>query len=349
MRIAQVAPLFERVPPLRYGGTERVVSYLTEALVARGHQVTLFASGDSRTSARLVPVVPRALWHDETVRDRIAPHVRQHAEVFARAAEFDVIHTHTDYFAFPYLAQSPAPVLTTMHGRCDLPEVQAVLRTFTEARLVAISQAQRDSCPGASWVGVVHHGLPVTRYRFDPEGGERLLFLGRIAPEKAPQLAIDVAVEAGLPLTIAARVDPADRQFFEQEVRPRLAHPLVRFIGEVDDAEKQRLLGRSLALLVPLDWPEPFGLVMIEAMACGTPVVARPLGAAPEVVVDGETGYLADSRAGLVAAVRRAARLSRLACRRHVEAHFTVERMAERYEQLYRRLLAERRPAAAAS
>ncbi len=345
MRIAQVTPLFEQVPPVRYGGTERVVYNLTEALVARGHDVTLFASGDSRTSARLVPVVPRALWHDPGVRDVIAPHVRMHAEVAARAAEFDLIHNHNDYFAFPYVGRLPTPILTTMHGRCDLPELQQLLAVFPEAPLVAISHAQQACAPEANWIGTVHHGLPVERYRFDPDGGEELVFLGRISPEKAPHVAIDVAVAAGMPLTIAARVDPTDRPYFEREVAPRLAHPLVRFVGQVDDAEKQRLLGRARALLLPLNWPEPFGLVMIEAMACGTPVIARPLGSAPELIVDGVTGFLAEGLDGLVAAVRAAGRLDRAACRRHVETHFSVATMAERYERLYRRLVAQRRGA----
>lgn len=342
MRIAQLAPLFERVPPVRYGGTERVIHYLTEALVARGHDVTLFASGDSRTSARLVPVVPRALWHDPSVRDFVAPPVRMHAEVFARAREFDIIHNHNDYFPFPYIARSPVPVVTTMHGRCDLPELKALLRVFPEARLVSISDAQQACHPEGNWVGTIHHGLPLERYRFDPEGGEGLLFLGRISPEKAPHVAIDVAVAAGLPLTIAARIDPCDRPFFEREVRPRLEHPLVSFVGEADDAEKQRLLGRARALLLPIDWPEPFGLVMIEAMACGTPVVTKPLGSAPELVVDGVTGFLADDLEGLVAAVHEAGRLDRLACRRRVEARFGASAMTDRYERLYRRLLMER-------
>jgi glycosyltransferase involved in cell wall biosynthesis len=343
MRIAQIAPLYEQVPPIRYGGSERIIHYLTEVLVARGHDVTLFASGGSRTSARLVPVVPAPLWHDPSARDLVAPHVRMHAGVFARAADFDVIHNHNDYFPFPYLAHSATPVVTTMHGRCDLPELQALLRVFPEARLVSISEAQQACDPDASWIGTVHHGLPVEHYRFDPEGGKGLLFLGRISPEKGPHVAIDVAVAAGLPLTIAARIDPVDRPFFEREVRPRLEHPLVRFVGEVDDAGKQRLLGRACALLLPIDWPEPFGLVMIEAMACGTPVVARPVGSAPELVVDGVTGFLADDRDGLVAAVRAAHRIDRAACRRHVEARFSVSVMTDRYERLYRRLAAERR------
>jgi glycosyltransferase involved in cell wall biosynthesis len=343
VRIAQVAPLFQRVPPVQYGGTERVMYNLVEGLVARGHDVTLFASGDAQTSARLVPVVPKPLWFDPSVRDVVAPHFTLHRQVFARAREFDVIHNHNDYYAFPYLRTSPTPVVTTMHGRCDLPELQAVLEVFPEAMLVSISNSQRASFPEGNWVGTVHHGLDLGRYPFNPRGGEGLVFLGRISPEKAPHVAIDVAIEAGLPLTIAARVDPSDRPFFEREVKPRLDHPLVRFVGEVDDAEKVRLLGSSRALLLPLDWPEPFGLVMIEAMACGTPAVVRPCGAAPEIVADGVTGFLASARAQLVAAVRAADRIDRAACRQRVEERFSVRSMVDGYEAIYRRLAAARR------
>jgi glycosyltransferase involved in cell wall biosynthesis len=335
MRIAQVAPLHVPVPPSRYGGTERVIYDLAEALVARGHQVTLFASGDSRTSASLVPVVPRALWQDGAATDSAAAHFRMHAEVFQRAREFDVIHTHTDYLSFPYIEHSPAAVLTTLHGRLDLPEVQAIFRLFPQARLVSISRAQQALAPHASWAGTVHHGLPLEHYPFNPGPGDGLLYLGRMCAEKAPHVAIDIARAAGVPLTLAGRVDPAERAFFEREVQPRLAHPQVRFLGEVSHDEKLRLLGNARALVFPIDWPEPFGLVMVEAMACGTPVVARPKGAAPEVVVDGVTGFLADSDELLVASVQGASRLDRRACRRHVEKHFSVSAMTSRYEELY--------------
>lgn len=337
VRIAQVAPLFEAVPPGRYGGTERVVHFLTEALVARGHDVTLYASGESRTSARLRPMSDCALWRLRR-RDPTPWRVRMHAEVFARAGEYDVIHNHDDWLALPFLDASPTPVVTTVHGRVDLPELRALLGDFPRAALVAISDAQRASLPGASWVATVHHGLPVEAIPFSAAGGEPLVFLGRMSPEKGADVAIDVAVAAGLPLILAARIAPDERAFFDERVRPRLGHPLVRFIGEVDETQKRSLLGSARALLSPIDWPEPFGLVMIEAMACGTPVVTRPCGAAPEIVRHGVTGFLASDRDGLVEAVRAAGRLDRAACRRHVERRFSAQAMAARYERLYETL-----------
>jgi glycosyltransferase involved in cell wall biosynthesis len=351
MRIAQVAPLFVPIPPQNYGGTERVIHDLTEALVARGHDVTLFASGDSQTSARLAAAVPRGLWREHASAEAsAAAHFRMHAEVFRHAAEFDVIHTHTEYLSLPYIRQSPAAVLTTLHGRVDVPELRAIFRLFPEARLVSISRAHQAQAPEVSWAGSVHHGLALERYAFNPIGGEGLVFLGRMCPEKAPQEAIDVALAAGVPLTLAGRIDPLERAFFEREVRTRLDRPRVRFIGEVGDKRKELLLGRARALIFPIDWPEPFGLVMAEAMACGTPVIARPCGAAPELIVDGVTGFLADSREALIEAVREVGCLDRAACRRHIEKNFSVATMTERYEEIYAGLLkrSERRMAAGA-
>ena len=339
MRIAQVAPLSVRVPPGRYGGTERVIYDLTEALVARGHDVTLFASGDSHTSARLVAEVPRALWQEPTA-DAVAADFLLHAHVFRRAAEFDLIHTHTGYSAFPYIAHAPAAVVTTLHGRLDLAQTQEIFRCFPEARLVSISRAQQAYAPDANWADNIYHGLALQDYPFDAEGGDGLVFVSRMCREKAPDVAIDVAIEAGIPLTLAGRIDPLDQDYFEQVIRPKLAHPLLHFAGEVTDEQKLQLMGRARALLFPIDWPEPFGLVMAEAMACGTPVIARPKGAAPEVVVDGVTGYLADTRAALVDAVKAVPQLDRAACRRHVETHFSVATMTQHYEDLYRRLIA---------
>jgi glycosyltransferase involved in cell wall biosynthesis len=340
MRIAQVAPLFLPVPPDQYGGTERVIYDLTEALVARGHDVTLFGSGDCDTSARLVAAVPQALWKEKGLQDPVAPLFWMHAELFRRAADFDVIHTHTDYFAFPYARYSPAPVLTTLHGRLDIPHVPEILRLFPETHLVSISDSQQSQVADANWAGTVHHGLRLEHCPFDAAGGEGLLFLGRMSPEKAPHVAIEIAIEARVPLTLAGPIDPEERAYFERQVRPSLFHPLIRFIGEVSDQEKNRLLCASRALVFPIDWPEPFGLVMIEAMACGTPVIARPKGAAPEVIVDGVTGILADSRKALVDAVAAVGRIDRAACRRHVEKNFSVAAMAEGYEAIYRRLSA---------
>jgi glycosyltransferase involved in cell wall biosynthesis len=339
MRIAQVAPLALPIPPGRYGGTERVIYDLCEALGDRGHEVTLFASGDSETGARLVAAIPRSLWKEKAPFDPLAPAFRMHEELFRRAEDFDVIHTHTDFFALPYARHSPTPVLTTLHGRLDIPHVADTLRLFQAAQLVAISDSQRSQAPHANWAGTVHHGLPLDDYRFDAAGGEGLLFLGRMTPEKAPHAAIEIAVDAGVPLILAGRVEPANQRYFEREVKPRLAHSLVRYVGEVSDAEKHALLGRARALLFPIDWPEPFGLVMIEAMACGTPVIARPKGAAPEVVTDGVTGMLADTRLELVAAVQAVQRIDRAACRRHVETRFSVAAMTARYEAIYDDLL----------
>ncbi|HEX2651411.1 MAG TPA: glycosyltransferase family 4 protein [Burkholderiales bacterium] len=341
MSIAQVAPLALPVPPRHYGGTERVVYDLTEALVARGHDVTLFASGDSQTSARLVRAVPRSLWSETALHDSVASLLRMHGELFYSSFDFDLIHTHTDYFALPFAALSLAPVLTTLHGRLDLPDVPEVLRLYPEADLISISHAQQAQAPGASWAGTVHHGVSLERWRFEPAGGDGLAFVGRFSPEKAPHLAIDVAVAAGVPITIAGRIEPRERAYFEREVAPRLEHPLVRYLGEVDDRQKQALLGASRALLFPIDWPEPFGLVMIEAMACGTPVIARARGAVREIVVDGETGIIAETFDELVAAVKDVQRLERAACRRRVERHFSVAAMADRYEELYWRRLAD--------
>ena len=348
MRIAQVAPLFESVPPRLYGGTERIVSYLTEELVRRGHDVTLFASGDSRTSAQLVPIVDRATRLDGTSHGVIgAEFTRELGMVFARARDFDVIHCHVDYLAFPFDGLTPTPTVHTMHGRLDLPHLVSMYRQFRTVPLVSISDAQREPLEplGVRWAGTVYHGLPVDRFAFAPRDEGYLAFLGRISPEKRADLAIEVALRVGLPLKIAAKVDPADQEYFERVVEPMLDDPLVEFLGEIGEQDKAAFLGGARALLFPIDWPEPFGLVMIEAMACGTPVIARPCGSVPEVVVDGRTGFLADTLVDLADAVKRVDELDRAECRRHVETRFSVSRMAEEYERVYRRLGARRRAA----
>jgi len=340
VKIAQVAPLYESVPPVLYGGTERVVAYLTDELVRRGHDVTLFASGDSRTAARLVAPTARALRLDRGAADVLSPHVLELARVFERADEFDVIHCHVDYLAFPFGRLVRTPTLHTLHGRLDLPHLAPLFRHFRDVPLVSISDAQRRPVHPLrpSWVATVHHGLPLERFPFSPRGGEYLAFLGRISPEKRVDLAIAAARRAGLPLKIAAKVDPADQAYFEREIRPLLDDPLVEFVGEIGDDRKPGFLGGALALLFPIDWPEPFGLVMIEAMACGTPVIARACGSVPEVVASGVTGFVVDTLDELVDAVKRVGNVDRAACRRHVEARFTVERMADAYEAIYRRL-----------
>jgi len=346
MRIAQVAPLFESVPPLRYGGTERVVSYLTEELVRQGHDVTLFASGDSRTRARLVAVTEQAVrLANTTFEVGTADAVRQLDMVAALAGEFDVIHWHVDYSAFPVARLLPTPSVHTLHGRLDLPYLQSLYQHFTDVPLVSISDAQRQPLArcGVRWAGTVYHGQPLERYSLGSGDGEYLAFLGRCSPEKQPDVAIEVARRVGMPLKIAVKVDDKDRPYFERVIAPQLDDPLIEFLGEIGDAEKLQLLGGARALLFPINWPEPFGLVMVEAMACGTPVVTRPCGAAPEVVEHGRTGFVVDSLVELVEAVKRLDEIDRTECRRHVEARFSVARMADDYEAVYRRLRQARR------
>lgn len=341
VRIAQVAPLYEPVPPRHYGGTERVVSWLTEELVRRGHEVTLFASGDSATTARLVAPCRRAIWLDPAAPDPVALHVVELAQVCERIDAFDIVHGHVDYLAFPFARLVRAPFVHTMHGRLDLRHLVHLFAHFPEVSLVSISDSQREPLAALplTWVATVHHGLPVSAIPWSARGnGRYLVFLGRMSPEKRPDLAIAVAKRLGLPLRMAARVDAVDRAYFEGEIRPLLSHPLIEYVGEVTDEEKWRLLGDALCLLFTVDWPEPFGIAAIESLACGTPVVARPCGAVPEVVRDGEVGFLADTVEELVAAVKRVDVLDRLRCRRHVEAHFSVEVMADRYEAVYRRV-----------
>jgi glycosyltransferase involved in cell wall biosynthesis len=342
MRIAQVAPLAESVPPKRYGGTERVVSYLTEELVRLGHDVTLFASGDSTTAARLIAPCPRALRLDATIVDRLAPHILMLEMVARRAHEFDIIHFHSDYLQFPLTRRLDVAHVTTLHGRLDLPELAPLYREFSDTPVVSISDAQRTPLPWARWVGTIHHGLPTSLYRFSDQPGAYLAFLGRISPEKRVDRAIAIARQAGLPLKIAAKVDDADRQYFEREIRHLLDDPLVEFLGEIDDAAKQSLLGNALALLFPIDWPEPFGIVMAEALACGTPVIAFRHGSVPEVIEDGVTGFIVESIDEAVAAVRRIPELSRRRCRDVFEARFSARRMATDYVRLYTRLIATR-------
>ena len=342
MRIAQVAPLWEDVPPVGYGGTERVVSYVTEELVRRGHHVTLFATGGSRTRAKLVPMVAHGLRSTDVTADvATAAHVRMLGRVFGNAASFDVIHCHVDYWAFPFSHLVRTPTVHTIHGRLDLPHLQAMYRELGRVPLVSISHAQRRPLAALHppWVATVHHGLPLRDLEFSKAQGDYLAFLGRISPEKGPDVAIDVAARTGLPLIIAAKVDPADREYFERVIAPRLRQPNVEFIGEINGADKLKFLRNARALLFPIDWPEPFGLVMLEAMACGTPVIARPMGSTPEVIEHGLTGFLADTPTDLVEAVQRIDEIDRAECRRRVEHRFSVERMVDDYESVYRRLL----------
>jgi glycosyltransferase involved in cell wall biosynthesis len=314
------------------------VSWLTEELVRRGHQVTLFASGDSRTSARLVPACPRAWRLDPSRPDPAALYAVELSQLFARADEFDIIHCHIDPLAFPFETLVATPVVHTLHGRLDLPHVVPLFRHFRDAALVSISDAQRAPLADVdlNWMGTVHHGLPIGSVPLGTGQGGYLAFLSRVAPEKRPDLAIEIARRVGVPLRMAAKVDEQDRAYFEREIVPRLDDPLVEFVGELADEDKWAFLGDALALLFPIDWPEPFGLVMIEAMACGTPVVSRPCGSVPEVIEDGRNGYLGDTLEELAHAVKRLEHLDRRECRASVEQRFSVASMADGYEAVYR-------------
>lgn len=340
MRIAQVAPLFESVPPRHYGGTERIVSYLTEGLVRQGHDVTLFASGDSETSARLVPVTPRSLRPDERVVDSLAHHMLLLQYVADRADAFDVIHFHIDYLHYPLSRLRQWVHVTTLHGRLDLPDLVPLYREYTDMPVISISDAQRQPLPMANWQRTVYHGLPLDLYAPSEAPGDYLAFLGRISPEKRVDRAIEIARRAGLPLKIAAKIDAAERDYFDTDVKPLLDTPGVELVGEIGEAEKNAFLSGARALLFPIDWPEPFGLVTIEAFACGTPVIAYPHGAMPEIVEEGVSGYLVTSIEEAVQAVQRTACFSRPGCRRYFERRFTADRMVRAYVEAYRRQVA---------
>lgn len=348
MKIAQVAPLIESVPPQLYGGTERVVSYLTEELVRQGHEVTLFASGDSKTSAQLVASVPRALRLDPEVKDYVPYAILQLEHLRRRADEFDVIHFHSDFMHLPLVrALMPDRAVTTMHGRLDLPDYKALFAEFADAPLISISNHQRTPLAHANWQATVYHGLPTSVCRFEPNPkGDYFAFLGRISPEKRPDRAIEIARRAGVKLKMAAKVDVVDEPYFRREIEPLLSQTHVEFIGEIDEAQKPEFLGNALALLFPIDWPEPFGLVMIEAMSCGTPCIAWRAGSVPEIIDHGITGFIVDSIEDAVHAVRRAGMLNRTAIRTRFEQRFSAERMARDYVQIYARLIEERRKAA---
>jgi glycosyltransferase involved in cell wall biosynthesis len=343
MKIAQIAPLAEPVPPDRYGGTERVVASLTDELVRRGHEVTLFASGDSGTDAHLVAATSKSLRRDATATESVAAHIRELGMAFDRAEQFDVIHSHIDYLAFLAARLSATPTIHTLHGRLDLPPLRTVFSQFHDLPLVSISHAQRQPFHdlGLNWVGTVHHGLQVEDYPFSATPGRYLAFCGRISPEKRPDLAIAVARRLGLRIKLGAKIDESNPEYFERAIRPLLDHPDVEFLGEVDEPGKREMLAGALALMFPIDWPEPFGLVMIEAMATGTPVITRPFGAVPEVVKDGETGFIGDTVEDLAAAVGRVGTLDRAACRRHVTERFSVTRMVDDYVGLYASLIGQ--------
>jgi glycosyltransferase involved in cell wall biosynthesis len=336
MRIAQISPLTEAVPPKLYGGTERVISWLTEELVALGHDVTLFASGDSRTSAQLKAIWPRALRLDESIRDPIGLHLTMLEQVRRQADEFDLLHFHLDYYPFSLFSRQPTPFVTTLHGRLDLPELQPVFSTFASVPVISISNSQRRPIPQANWIKTIYHGLPAHLLAPQPVRPSYLAFLGRISPEKMVDRAIRIAERCGLPIKIAAKIDKVDRDYFEEKIRPLMNLPFVEYIGEITDELKSAFLSSAIALLVPIDWPEPFGLVMIEAMACGTPVIAFNRGAVPEIVEDGLTGFVVEDETSAVGAISQLSALSRERIRARFEERFTARRMAMDYLAAYR-------------
>jgi glycosyltransferase involved in cell wall biosynthesis len=347
MRIAQVAPLTEAVPPKLYGGTERVVHWLTEELVALGHEVTLFASGDSQTSGKLDATWPKALRLDGSVRDPYALHMVMLERVRRKCddEEFDFLHFHLDYFSWSLFSRQPTPFLTTLHGRLDLPEHQPVFNTFSKLPVISISNAQRRPVPQANWIRTIHHGLPEKLLMPQPSSHDYLAVLGRIAPEKGVDCAIRIASRCGIPLRIAAKVDRADQEYYDEVICPLITgNPLVEYIGEISDHEKPEFLSGAMGLLVPIDWPEPFGLVMIEAMACGTPVIAFNRGSVAEIVDDGFTGFVVEDEISAVAAVSRLAGLNRAAIRKQFETRFTARRMALDYLAAYRGLMETAEP-----
>jgi glycosyltransferase involved in cell wall biosynthesis len=328
------------VPPRLYGGTERVVSYLTEELVAMGHEVTLFASGDSETRAHLVAASPHALWRDPNVRDTLPHHIRLLELVFREVDRFDVLHFHCDYVHYPLLRYHRVPAVTTLHGALEPYDVAALLQAYPEVSLVSISDDQRRPMPNASWCATVYHGLPRDMFSLHEAPGKYLAFLGRTSPQKPVDRAIEIACRAGVPLKIAGKIYPEEREYFEAIIEPRLQRsgPLVEFVGEIGGHEKEELLGGAKAMLFPIDWAEPFGLVMIEALACGTPVIAWRRGSVPEVIADGLTGFIVENVDEAVRAVDRIDRLDRRTCRQEFERRFDAARMTRDYVQVYRNL-----------
>ena len=344
MRIAQVAPLYERVPPLYYGGTERIVAYLTEELINQGHELTLFASGDSLTKGHLIAPCEQAIRLNPDCQDPLVYHFLQLERVFRMAASFDIIHFHTDYLHFPFSKRLEVPHVTTLHGRLNLPDLVPLYREFVDVPVISISNSQRNPLRSIDWQGTVYHGLPMDLYETKKSRGTYLAFLGRISPEKRVDRAIEIAKRANMKLKIAAKVDAADREYMDTEIRSLLDHPLVEFIGEITEEEKREFLGNAFALLFPIDWVEPFGLVMIEAMACGTPTIAFRRGSVPEVIDAGVTGFVVESIDESVAALDKLQNFDRERCRQIFEARFSANRMALDYVTIYERLLHSKHP-----
>ena len=339
MRIAQVAPLIESVPPATYGGIERVVYYLTEGLVQQGHDVTLFASGDSQTSADLVAVTHKSLRLYQKDRDPCIWHLRQLAEVIKLADKFDLIHFHVDHLHLPTCQFLTTPCLTTLHGRLDIPDLDQLYNEFQDHAVVSISDSQRRPMPNAGWTATVYNGIPAKDFTFNPHGGDYFAFLGRLAPEKGPEAAIEIAIKTNTPLKIAAKIDDSDVAYVEQKIKPHLTHPLIEYIGEANAERKVQLLGGAKALLFPIDWPEPFGLVMTESMACGTPVIAFRNGSVDEVMQEGTSGFIVNNVEEAIEAAGKLPDISRTGCRQYFEQHFSAEKMVEGYLNVYDKLI----------
>jgi glycosyltransferase involved in cell wall biosynthesis len=341
MRVALISPLFESVPPRMYGGTERVVYNLCRGLTESNHEVTVFASGDSSVEGRIVPVVEEAIrLSRRRIHDPIAYNLKMLAMVAERASEFDVIHNHHDYWMFPLSKMTNVPMLTTTHGRLDLPDTAEVYRAYRENCLVSISDAQRGPLADLRWLRTVHHGLDITEFDFFPKPGKYLAFLGRVDRNKRPDLAIEIAKRSGVPLKIAAKIEGEEgREYYDRLVKPHVDGRFIEFVGEISEGEKSEFLGNALALCFPIDWPEPFGLVVIEALACGTPVLARPWGAVPELIQDGATGFVHADASVLASRVKDLAKISRKACRQWVQDRFSLKRMTEDYIHVYRNLI----------
>jgi len=335
LRIAQVAPLYESVPPKLYGGTERVVSFLTEELVALGHDVTLFASGDSITKAKLIPACETSLRLNENSIDQLAHHIVLLQLVQEEMDNFDVIHYHIDYLHYPLSRFAQTPQLTTLHGRLNIPDLKRLYAIYKDMPVVSISHAQRKPFPEINWTETVYHGLPEKLFNPNVKDGKYLAFLGRVSAEKRLDRAIDIAIRSGIPIKVAAKVDTGDKKYFEQQIKKLLDHPLVEFVGEIGEGEKEEFLSNAIALLFPIDWPEPFGLVMIEAMACGTPVIAYKNGSVPEIIDHGLTGFIVENQDEAVMAVKNIGTLKRRDCRRTFEERFTATRMAGNYIKTY--------------
>lgn len=341
MRIAQVVPLQVAVPPKAYGGTERVVHNLTEALVRLGHDVTLFASGDSETSAKLVPMIDQAICFNPEI-DATALHTAMLQDIYRQADQFDVIHSHLDYLTLPFVDRTSTPTVLTLHGSLKKMEWDSVLHAYAHANYISISDSQRSDIPDLNWLATVHHGIDVDSFKYYPKQGQYLAFVGRMSPEKRADVAIEVAKRTGIPLKIAAKVDSREMPYFESVIKPLLDHPLIEWLGEVGEAEKRELMGNALALILPIDWPEPFGMVFIESLACGTPVITCPRGSVPELLKDGITGYSGCTVEELVDAVDKVRSVSRLGCRRYAKRRFDMRRMALEYVNVYSKVMGRR-------